>query len=403
MQATNPLASRSRRIFGAGAVAAAAMSLLPLVAQAQAQAPGVSKSEIKLGGVFALSGPARLIMEPYEQGIRIVFNKVNADGGIHGRKINWILDDDGYQPARTLAGVKKLVERDNVFLLFGNLGTPTTKAAMPYVDQAKVPYFVAVASPEPISRYTFGLMANYDQVMYQVAKYMIQKGGVKKLGYLYQNDDLGTVGRIGVERALKELNMPLAADVGYERGTNDYSTQVLKLRDAGVDGVVSMGIGPATANGVKQALGIGYKPLWGTFSVGGAAVMQQLLGPQVEGMVFGSEIDTQFADSASAREVKALLAKDYPNVPVDWGTMIGYAHGKLIVEALKAAGPNPTREGVIAAVEGKTIDLGVMAPVSYAPNKRTAANAIAVFQWKGGKAQRMTDWVPNTASANNVK
>ena len=402
MQATNHLASRSRRIFGAGAIAAA-ITMLPLVAQAQAQAPGVSKNEIKLGGVFALSGPARLIMEPYEQGIRIVFNKVNADGGIHGRKINWILDDDGYQPARTVAGVKKLVERDNVFLLFGNLGTPTTKAAMPYVDQAKVPYFVAVASPEPISRYTFGLMANYDQVMYQVAKYMVQKGGVKKLGYLYQNDDLGTVGRIGVERALKELNMPLAADVGYERGTNDYSTQVLKLRDAGVDGVVSMGIGPATANGVKQALGIGYKPLWGTFSVGGAAVMQQLLGPSVEGMVFGSEIDTQFGDSASTREAKALLAKDYPNVPVDWGTMIGYAHGKLIVEALKAAGPNPTREGVIAAVEGKSIDLGVMVPVSYAPNKRTAANAVAVFQWKDGKTQRMTDWVPNAASANTVK
>lgn len=401
MQAKQLLASRSRRVLGAGAIAAAALSLLPLAAQADA--PGISKGEIKLGGVFALSGPARLVMEPYEQGIRIVFNKVNAEGGIYGRKINWILEDDGYQPARTVAGVKKLAERDEVFLLFGNLGTPTTKAAMPYVDQAKIPYFVAVASPEPISRYTFGLMANYDQVMYSVAKYLVQKAGVRKPGFLYQNDELGAIGRIGVERALKELNVPLVADVGYERGTNDYSTQVLKLRDAGADGVISMGIAPATANAVKQAVGIGYKPVWGTFSIGGAAVMQNLLGPMVEGMVFGSEIDTQFADSPSAREVKALLAKDYPKVPVDWGTMIGYAHAKLIVEALKAAGPNPTREGVIAAVEGKNIDLGVMAPVSYAPNKRTAANAIAVFQWKGGKTQRMTDWVPNTESANTVK
>jgi len=400
MQASKTIASPSRRAFTAAA-AVAALSLLPLAAHAEA--PGISKNEIKLGGVFALSGPARLVMEPYEQGIRIMFNKVNAEGGIHGRKIKWILEDDGYQPARTVAGLKKLVERDEVFLLFGNLGTPTTKAAMPYVDQVKVPYFVAVASPEPISRYTFGLMANYDQVMYSVTKYMVQKGGVRKPGFLYQNDDLGAIGRIGVERALKELNVPLAADVGYERGTNDYSTQVLKLRDAGVDGVISMGIAPATANAVKQAVGIGYKPIWGTFSIGGAAVMQNLLGPLVDGMVFGSEIDTQFADSPSSREVKTLLAKDYPGVPMDWGTMIGYAHARLVVEALKAAGRDPTREGVIAAVEGKSIDLGVMAPVSYAPNKRTAANAIAVFQWKGGKAQRMTDWVPNAASPAAAK
>ena len=389
-----------RRVFAAGAISTAALALLPIATFAQVTT-GVTKNEIKLGGVFALSGPARLIMEPYEQGIRIVFNKVNADGGIYGRKINWILDDDGYQPARTLAGIKKLVERDEVFVLFGNLGTPTTKAVMPYVEQAKIPYFVAVASPEPISRYTFGLMANYDQVMYQVTKYMVQKAGVKKPGYLYQNDDLGAVGRIGVERALKELNVPLAADVGYERGTNDFGTQVLKLRDAGADGVISMGIGPATANGVKQATGIGYKPVWGTFSVGGSALMYQLLGASVDGMVFGSEIET--ADSPAAREVKTLLAKDFPGVPVDWGTMLGYANAKLMVEALKAAGPNPTREGVIAAVEGRSIDLGVMAPVNYASNKRTAANAIAVFQWKNGKAERKTEWVPNVASINVVK
>lgn len=401
MQTYKVPASPIRRALGIAAAAAAGFALLPLAAQAAE--PGVTKDEIKLGGVFALSGPARLVMEPYEQGIRIVFNKVNADGGIYGRKIKWILEDDGYQPARTVAGVKKLVERDEVFALFGNLGTPTTKAVMPYVAQTKIPYFVAVASPEPINRYTFGLMANYDQVMYRVTKYMVQKSGVKKPGYLYQNDDLGAIGRVGVERALKELNVPLVADVGYERGTTDYNTQVLKLRDAGVDGVISMGIGPATANAVKQAVGIGYKPVWGTFSIGGAAVMQTLLGPLVEGMVFGSEIDTQFADTPGTREAKALLAKDYPGVPADWGTMIGYAHAKLMVEALKLAGPNPTREGLIKAIEGKEIDLGVMAPVSYAPNKRTAANAIAVFQWKGGKAQRVTDWVPNASAAVAVK
>jgi ABC-type branched-subunit amino acid transport system substrate-binding protein len=362
------------------------------IAEAADRAPGISSDEIKIGGVFALSGPARLITEGYEQGIRVVFKKVNEEGGIHGRKINWIVYDDAYQPARQVAGVKRLVELDDVFLLFGNLGTPTAKAVMPYVDQAKVPYFIGTASPEPTNRYTFGLMADYAPTMYQVTKYMIQHAGVKKLGYLYQNDEMGAAGRVGVERALKELNVSMAADAGFERGTSDFATQVLKLRDAGADGIVSMSVGPSTATAVKQALGMGYKPKWSTFSVGGTAQMQSLLGPAVDGMTFASEIDTQYSDSVSTREAKSLLARYYPGATLDWGTMIGYAHGRLIVEILKAAGPNPTREGVISAAESKNFDLGVMAPVSFTPVKRTAANAVAVFQWKAGRVQRVSDW-----------
>lgn len=386
----------------------AAAALLTHAPASHGQAtPGVSATSVKIGGVFPLTGPARLFTEPYERGAKIAFAAVNAEGGVNGRKIDWIIEDDGYQPARTLAGAKKLVERDNVFVLFGNIITPTTKVVMPYAEKEKVPYFTGAPSPVPVSRYTFGLMADYDHVMYQVTKYMIQKTGVKKIGYLYQNDELGAFGRQGVDRALKELGVPLTADVGYERATSDFSTHVLKLRDAGVDGLISMGVAPSTAKAMQQAAGINFKPTWGTFSAGGTGSLQKVLGAPpsdgsayiANGMIYGSEIDSQSSGSVAVKKVQAVLDKEFPGSMADWETMLGYSHGRLMIEALKAAGPNPTREGLINAIEGKGIDTeGAMAPLTYSTTKRTGASAIAVFQWKNGKAQRVTDWLAIDAS-----
>lgn len=365
---------------------------LPTNAQA---APGITDKEIKLGGVFAVSGPVRLVTEPYEQAIRAYFNRVNEQGGIHGRKINWLVEDDAYQPARTLAGAKKLIERDGVFLLFGAMGTPTTLAVAPYADQAKVPLFTVNASPEPPRKYTFGLMANYSDVMYYVARQLSKEMGFKKIGYLYQNDDLGEVGRVGIERSFKELGVSFAADIGYERGTTDFSTHVLKLRDAGVDAVISMGVAPATATAVKQAAGANYKPTWATFSVGSSAPMVKLLGPAIDGMIFGSEIETQYSDSASAKDLTALMKQYYPQTALDWGAMVGYVHAKVIVALLDAAGASPTRENVVAALEdSRNIEAGLMAPVSYGPSKRTGANGIRVYQWKADKPVALTEWLP---------
>ncbi|MCO5089661.1 ABC transporter substrate-binding protein [Bosea sp. (in: a-proteobacteria)] len=378
-----------------GLVAAAGLmgsAVLPAYGQT---ASGITDKEIKLGGVFAVSGPVRLVTEPYEQAIRAYFNRVNEQGGINGRKINWLVEDDAYQPARTLAGAKKLVERDGVFLLFGAMGTPTTLAVAPYADQVKVPFFTVNASPEPPRKYTFGLMANYSDVMYYVARQLSKEMGFKKIGYLYQNDDLGEVGRIGIERAFKELGVSFAADVGYERGTTDFSTHVLKLRDAGVDAVISMGVAPSTATAVKQAAGANYTPTWATFSVGSSAPMLKLLGPAINGMVFGSEIETQFSDSEAAQDLAALMKQYFPQTALDWGAMVGYVHAKVIVAALKAAGASPTRESVLATLENtKNFEAGLMAPVSYGPNKRTGANGIRVYQWKGDKPVALTDWLP---------
>lgn len=382
----------SRRSAGLAVLSLFAVLSAPAFGQ---PTPGVTDKEITLGGVFAVSGPVRLVTEPYEQAIRAYFNRVNATGGVNGRQIKWLVEDDAYQPARTLAGAKKLVERDGVFLLFGQMGTPTTLAVAPYAEQSKIPFFTVNASPEPPRKYTFGLMANYSDVMHYVARHLAREMGFKRIGYLYQNDDLGEVGRKGVERAMKEAGMQLAADVGYERGTTDFGTHVLKLRDAGVDAVISMGVAPSTATAVKQASAANYKPTWATFSVGSSAPMQKLLGPAIDGMVFGSEIDTQFSDAPSARDLADLMKQYYPATALDWGAMVGYVHAKVIVDAIRGAGNSPTRESVLAMLEKtRDFEVGLMAPVSYGETKRTGANGVRVYQWRGDKPVPLTDWLP---------
>lgn len=373
---------------------AAAVALLAGPSLSRAET-GVTDSEILLGAVYALTGPVRFITTSYEQGVQSVLNEVNATG-IHGRKIRWLIEDDAYQPARTLAGAKKLVERDNVFALFGQIGLPTTLAVVPYAEQAKVPFLSLTATSSPPPVYTWGMQASYTDLMYVLTQHVVKTLGLKKVGYLFQNDDLGEAGKVGVTRALKELNVPLMADVGYERGTTDFGTQVLKLRDSGAEMVISMGTAPSTATAIKQAAAYGYKPTWGTYGVGGSGTLPNLLGDLVNGLVFATEVDSIYSDAPGVAEARRVIAKHFPNAQPDFTTFMGYAHAKVVAKALEVAGRDLTREKLLAAMVGLgNFDSGVM-PLSFSKDKHTGSNGVKIFQWRGGKPVAISPWTPIT-------
>ncbi len=376
---------------------ALALTALAMLGAAGARAettPGVTDTEIAIGAVFALSGQFRLVTEPYERGLRSVFNATNDAGGIHGRKIRWIVEDDGYQPARALAGARKLVERDGVFAIVGQVGTPNIAAMLPYTEPAKVPVVTINPMPPPTPKYAFNLMASFSDLSYHLTKYLLTKGGVKKLGYLYQNDALGEVGRIGVNKALKELNASLTADIGYERGATDLNTQVLKLRDAGVEAVVVIATAPAVATAVKQGHTIDFRPTWATLGVVGTDIVYKMLGDQTEGLMFASEVESQFADSQGIRDALATVRKYFPNSIVDYNMLIGYGNGVLAVKALELAGRDLTREKFVRAIESMgSLDTGVVR-LSFSATKHSGADAAKIFQWRGGKPVQLTDWLP---------
>lgn len=383
----------NRRHFLQTGVAASALLAMPSIVRAQA-APGISSKEILLGGVMPITGPVRLASLPYEQGIRTVFDLTNEKGGINGRKIAWTIEDDAYQPSRAVAGAKKLIERDEVFMIFGQHGTATGFSIAPYLEQVKVPMIMTTAGPNPLRKYTFGGLSSYSSLVYRLAEHMVKRPEFKKIGFLYQNDDVGATARIGLDKALKENNVPLSADVGFERGTSEFSTQVLALRDAGVDTVIVMSTGPIFASCVKTGAGIGFTPTWCTYSVASQSAVRELLGASVNGIYYASELDSPFSDAPAIVEFRDNLKKYQPEAKADWGTMLGYAHARLLVSTLTGLGDNLTRDGVVKALEAANgIEVGTMAPMGFSPENHNGAKAVRIFKYEGDKPQVKSDWL----------
>ncbi len=384
-----------RWLAGAGLAAALAMGATGAVAQ---DVPGVTEDEIRLGAIWATSGPVRFVTEGMEQAVTAIYNEVNEKGGIHGRKINFTVEDDGYQPARTLAGAKKLIEREGVFAITGQVGAPTGAAIIPYVSQAKTPMLIIGAVPEPQPANIFGIQASYQDHIYHLTRHILTEDPDVKLGYLYQNDDLGEVGREGLERALQKTNSEalLVADIGFERGSTDYATQVLRLRDAGAEAVIVMGTVGSTATAIKQAAASDYKPVWATYSSGGSA-LKNLVGDLVEGAYFTMETVSDTSDSAGMQKARETVKKHFPDAKIDSNMMLGYALAEVAVKALESAGPELTQEKFIAAIADMGEFQSDVMPLSFSPNKHTGAHAITVYQWQDGKAVPVSDWLPIAA------
>ena len=383
----------NRRQFLQTGIAASALLAMPSIARAQG-APGIADDEILLGGVMPITGPVRLASLPYEQGIRTFFDLTNEKGGINGRKIAWTIEDDAYQPSRAVAGAKKLIERDEVFMIFGQHGTATGFSIAPYLDQVQVPMIMTTAGPDPLRKYTFGGLSSYSSLVHRLTEHMVKRPEFKKIGFLYQNDDVGAVSRIGLNKALKEAGVELSADVGFERGTQEFSTQILALRDAGVDTVIVMSTGPIFASCVKTGNGIGFTPTWATYSVASQSAVQELLGASIDGIYYASELDSPFSEEKAVVEFRDQLAKYQPEAKADWGSMLGYAHARLLVSILEGLGDDLTRDGVVQALEAaQAVEVGTMAPMGFSAENHNGAKSVRIFKYEGVKPAVQSDWL----------
>lgn len=373
--------------------------VLALCVSASAEdAPGVTASEITVGTPMPLTGPVRLVSEPYEIGLQTGIKEINDGGGIYGRKIKFVLEDDAYQPARSLAVAKKLIERDNIFAIFGCFGTPNCEAVRNYTEQKSIPLLTysalkgANTSIPKGQAVTFGLTASYGDVSYALVKYYVSQG-LKNIGFLYQNDDLGENARKGVNRALDEANLKPGADVGYDRTTTDFTTHILKLRDAKPDAVVAMGTAPALGTAIKKANEIGFKTVWGTYLIGESEILTKLVGDGINGLVYATDTESRYSTSAEATRVRALIAKYYPDAKVDLLTLQGYAQAKLLGHALQTAGKELNRDKFLAALRDTDFSAGVM-KLSYKGGKDIGASALKLYRWQNGKPEAVSDWVP---------
>ncbi len=356
--------------------------------------PGVTADTIRLGMICALSGPVSTIGKPLARGMEAYFRWVNDQGGIHGRKIHLIVEDDQYNPANTIAAAKKLVEQDEVFAIVRPLGTATTAAILDYTIGKGVPV-VGVASgsslwSKPFKKTVFGIQPTYELEGRLMAKYAVEELKAKRIAVFYQNDAFGKEGAESFAAALKARGIEPVAMVPYETAETDFSAHALKLQQANPDLVFVYAIQVPAASLLKEAQKIGFRPKWLMTYVLADPILLALAGGAAEGVYAGAWlVDPENAPEAA--KYREALAKYFPDEKPGGYSISSYAVAEIIVEALKRAGPDLTREKFIAALESlKDFTTGLTPPFSYSETEHQGIKQIAIVQAQQGR------WVPVT-------
>ncbi|HUN95351.1 MAG TPA: ABC transporter substrate-binding protein [Bradyrhizobium sp.] len=320
---------------------------------------GVTDTEIKIGNIEAYSGPASAygVIGKTEEAY---FKMINDEGGINGRKIDFITYDDGYSPPKTVEQARKLIESDEVFLIFNALGTPTQSAVQKYQNVKKVPQlFVASGAskwndPKQFP-WTMGFQPSYRVEARIFAKYILQNKPDAKVGVLYQNDDFGKDYLAGLKDVFGDKASKLiVAEESYETTEPTIDSHIVKLKDSGADVLVNITTPKFAAQAIKKAAEIGWKPmhLMTDVSISIGAVMQPAGFAASEGILSAGYLKDASApmwkDDEGMKKFMAFADKYMPGSNVADANMVyGYAAAQTMVRVLKQAGDDLTRENVM--------------------------------------------------------
>jgi len=351
---------------------------------------GVGANEIVIGMCNVQSGPAAALGIGLKKGSLTYFDRVNKAGGVHGRKIRVVSYDDGYEPKNTVACTHKLLNEDQVFALFGYVGTPTSTAIMPIVAEAKIPFFGPFTGAEflrnPVNRYVFNVRTGYfDEAETQV-KYLTERRRLRKVALFYQNDAYGLAVKEGVVKALRKRGLELAGEATYERNTTDVGAALAALKKANPEAVSMVGTYKAMAAFIKAAKAEGFKPVFLNVSFVGTAALGRELGDAADGVivtqVMPSPHDVSLPLVVQYRDdMKAAGHSEF-----DYTDLEGYVDAVLFVEALRKAGPSPTRDSFIAAAESLEGSVGGL-PVAFSSQSHQALRKTFLTAFSRGQAE----------------
>ena len=348
-----------KRIIAAGLSAFGLLFATVLAAAAGQYGPGASDTEVKIGNTMPYSGPASAygIIGKTEAAY---FAMINQQGGINGRKINFISRDDGYSPPKTVEQVRQLVEQDEVLFLFSTLGTPTNTAIHTYLNDNKVPQlFVATGADQwndPTHfPWTMGLIPSYGTEAHIYARYILKNLPGAKIAVLYQNDDFGKDYLNGLRDGLgdKAAKM-IVATQSYETTDPTVDSQVVALQGSGADVLLTAAIPKFAAQAIRKVYDIGWKPTHFLTSVSNSVgtVMKSAgyeKGVGIISAAFAKDpTDPQWQDTPEYKEWLAFMKKYNASAnTADVQGAIGYSYAQTMVAVLEASGNNLTRENVM--------------------------------------------------------
>jgi branched-chain amino acid transport system substrate-binding protein len=311
-------------------------------------------SRIVLGQSAAFSGPAAQLGIQMNTGARIFFAALNAQGGVNGSSIELRTLDDGYEPDRCKANTEKFI-KDDVFGLFGYVGTPTALAALPLVVDAKIPFFGpftgAEALREPFHKSVFHLRASYYDETALIVRQLTALG-LKKIAVFYQNDAYGKAGLEGVTRALKSQDLAPVALGTVERNTVDVAEAVKAIAPKMPDAVVQISAYKSCAAFIRAARKAGYGGTFFNVSFVGTQALADELGKEGRGIMVSQVMPFPFSTTtAISREYLDAVRRAGGDAQPNYSGIEGYLAAKVFTEGLKRAGRNPSREALIGALE----------------------------------------------------
>lgn len=369
-----------RRQFSV-ALGAAVVGALP-TARAQ------SESRIVLGQSAAFSGPAAQLGIQFHQGAKLFFDQLNAQGGIGRRMVEIRTLDDGYEPDRCAENTRKFIDED-VFALFGYIGTPTSLAALPLLTQAKVPFFApftgAEALRQPFNRLVFHVRASYFDETALIVRQLTNLG-VKKIAVFHQNDAYGKAGLDGVARALAEQKLSPVATATVERNSVDVKAAVDKLVAARPDAVVQISAYAAAAAFVRAARKAGFGGTFYNVSFVGTQALADELGKDGAGVVVSQVVPSPYQPSRPiTREFLEAIKKGGDKVQANYSSMEGYLAARVFAEGLRQAqaGGKVSRDGLIAGLESIGTQVISGFPVSFSATSHAASKFVEMSMLTG--------------------
>ncbi|WP_424630352.1 ABC transporter substrate-binding protein [Bradyrhizobium sp. SYSU BS000235] len=353
---------------------------------------GVTDREIKFGISAPFSGPAKELGRQMKLGIDTAFSRVNDAGGVDGRMLRLVAADDGYEPTRTAETMKQLYEKEQVFGIIGNVGTPTAAVAVPYALERKLLFFGAfsgsnVLRRDPPDRYVFNYRASYAEETDAVVHYLVKVRRLqpRQIAVFAQQDAYGDSGFAGVAKAMRALN-PRDSTVlrlNYKRNTVDVDDAInqLKAQKTPIKAVVMVATYRAAAKFIEKTHSLIPGLIYTNVSfVGSTALADELmlLGSRyANGVIVTQVVPAVSGYSSSILEYKTALAKYFPGEAPDYVSLEGYIAANLLVEALKRNGPQLDTEKLVNTLESMTnVDMGLGTPLSFGRSEHQASHKV---------------------------
>ena len=371
----------------------------PVAATVAAEKPagptvrGVTDTEIVFGMAAPFSGSAKELGRQMKLGIETAFSGINAAGGINGRQLRLVAVDDGYEPSRTTEAMKQLYEKDQVFGIIGNVGTPTAIVALPYALERRMLFFGAFTGAgllraDPPDRYVFNYRASYAEETDAVVRYLVKMRRLRpeQIAVFAQEDGYGDSGFAGVAKAMRALRGGDAGAIlrlNYKRNTIDVDDAVTRLRQhkVGIKAMVMVPTYRAAAKFIEKTRDLYPAMTYTNVSfVGSTALAEELklLGRKyIEGVIVTQVVPALEGHSSLVLEYKTALAKNFPGEAPDYVSLEGYVAAGLLAEGLRRAGPQIDTEKVVEALESvRNFDFGVGTSLGFGRTEHQASHKV---------------------------